>query len=200
VSVLENHIPTEFLRPDRRPHTAITIGWVAGFEHQMDVDRLPIKAALQQLLDERPEVSVMSVGLGLGLRSERYRLDKEVQLVVLTQHLAQWDIGIAPIADIDFNRARSNIKLKEYAAAGIPWLASPIGPYEGMGEKQGGRLVADDDWHAQLTQLIDKPRDRRKLAKRAEKWVSGQTLERHVDAWEAVLEGALRRRGATSSG
>ena len=40
------------------------------------------------------------------------------------------------------NRARSNIKLKEYAAAGACWLASPIGPYVGLGEKQGGRLVA----------------------------------------------------------
>ncbi len=28
------------------------------------------------------------------------------------------------------------MKLKEYAGAGAPWLASPIGPYAGLGEEQ----------------------------------------------------------------
>jgi glycosyltransferase involved in cell wall biosynthesis len=112
----------------------------------------------------------------------------------LANHTARFDIGIAPLANIEFNAARSNIKLKEYAAGGTPWLASPVGPYLGMGERQGGRLVDDDDWYEQLANLIDKPRALRKLEKRATKWVQGETLENNIDRWEQALEEALRAR------
>lgn len=199
-AVIENHLPDQFLRTDARPHAGVTIGWIAGLEHQMDSERLPIRAVLQRLLDERSDVNVATFGLGLGLRSERYRHVEVVALFELTGEAAAFDIGIAPLADLDFNRARSSIKLKEYAAAGVPWLASPIGPYAGLGEKQGGRLVADDRWYEALSQLIDRPRERRKLAKRAGKWVAGETLTKHVQVWEErFLEAVERSRAATAA-
>jgi len=197
--VIENQVPTQFLQLDSRPRSGVTIGWVAGLEHAMDAERLPIRATLQRLLDERPDVHVFTIGLRLGLASERYRALDIVPLFELTRELASFDIGIAPIADLDFNRARSNIKLKEYAAGGVPWLASPIGPYEGMGEKQGGRLVPDDRWHEELTRLIDKPRDRSKLAKRARKWVADQTLEKNVHAWDDALTATVERIRAAAA-
>ncbi len=111
--------------------------------------------------------------------------------------IASFDIGIALIDDIPFNRARSDVKVKEYAAAGVPWLASPIGPYAGLGEKQGGRLVADDDWFAALDRLVRKERERHKLAKRAASWAREESLERNLHRWEAVMVEAaeLARRG-----
>jgi glycosyltransferase involved in cell wall biosynthesis len=197
--VVENHLPDQFLQKDARPHGGVTIGWVAGLEHGLDADRLPIRASLQRLLDERPDVRVVTFGLGLGLKSERYTAVDVVPLFELCRRLADFDVGIAPIADLDFNRARSNIKLKEYAAAGVPWLASPIGPYAGMGEREGGRLVPDDRWYDELARLIDKPRERRKLAKRGRKWVEGETLTKHAGTWDAVLSGAVARaRGAAA--
>lgn len=200
-AVIENHVPDQFCDVDRRPHQGITIGWIAALEHQLDVDRLPIRDVLERLLDERPEVRVTTFGLRLGLKSERYEHVDVVPLLELTQAAAAFDIGIAPIADIDFNRSRSNIKLKEYAAARLPWLASAIGPYADMGERQGGRLVADDRWHEELARLIDKPRDRRKLAKRAVKWVAGETLMTHAATWEQRFGEAVERAraGATAA-
>ncbi len=196
--VIENHVPEAFLEHDRRPHGGVTIGWIAGLEHQLDVERIPIRDVLQRLLDERPDVSVVTFGLRLGLRSERYRAVDVVPLMRLCQEAACFDVGIAPIADIDLNRARSNIKLKEYAAAGAPWLASPIGPYADMGEQQGGRLVPDDGWHAAISRLLDKPRERRKLAKHAAKWVTGETLGRNAQGWEARFEAAIQRARAAA--
>ncbi len=187
VAVVENYLPDQLLDPDRRPHEGITIGWIAGLEHQMDVEQIPITAVLQRLLDERSDVNVVTIGLRLGLRSERYRAVKTVRITELSQHAAEFDIAIAPLADLPFGRARSNIKLKEYAAAGVPWLASPIGPYVGMGEHQGGRLVSDDRWYAELTRLIAKPRERRKLGKRAAKWARGETLSANAHLIEATL-------------
>jgi len=196
--VIENHVPDQWVLRSRPPREGVTIGWIAGLEHQLDVERIPIRAALQQLLDERPDVRVTSFGLALGLRDTRYRHVDVVPLMELTRAAGAFDVGIAPLADHAMNRARSNVKLKEYAAGGACWLASPIGPYTGHGEKQGGRLVADDDWSAALTRLVDKPRERAKLTKRAGKWVADETLTKSARTWEARFEAAIAR--ARSSG
>jgi glycosyltransferase involved in cell wall biosynthesis len=198
VAVVENHVPDQFLHASRRPHGGIVVGWIAGLEHQLDAQRIPIQETLQRLLDERPDVQVTTFGLGLGLRGGRYHHVDVVALLELANETAAFDIGIAPLADIPFNHSRSSIKLKEYAAAGVPWLASPIGPYAGLGEKQGGRLVADDGWQEAIGRLIDKERERRKLAKRAKKWASGEILSKHAPAWERHYTEALARTRAAA--
>jgi glycosyltransferase involved in cell wall biosynthesis len=198
VEVIENYVADHFARTARPQREGVTIGWVAGLEHAMDAERLPIRDVLQQLLDERPEVAVASIGLRLGLRSDRYHHIGSVPLHDLPDYLSQFHIGIAPLADLAFNRARSNIKVKEYTAVGVPWLASPVGPYVGLGEKQGGRLVGDGEWHSALIGLIERPRARSKLAKRAAKWAAGETLAKNARIWEARFAAAIER-AATSS-
>ena len=193
--VIENHVPDQFVQRSRPPRDGVTIGWIAGLEHQFDVERLPIRETLQRLLDERPEVRVVSFGLGLGLRGDRYRHVNVVPLMELTREAAAFDVGIAPISDHAMNRARSNVKLKEYAAGGACWLASPVGPYVGLGEKQGGRLVPDDGWHDALVRLLERPRERAKLTKRAGRWVAGETLSKNASTWETRFEEAIARAG-----
>lgn len=195
-ATISNYVPLQWIRDDRRPHAGVTIGWIAGLEHQLDVDRIPVVPALQRLLEERDDVAVHTFGLKLGLRGARTSHTDVVPLLELTERAAAFDVGIAPLADIAMNRARSDIKLKEYAAAGLSWLASPVGPYAGLGERQGGRLVADDRWYEELSRLVDKEKDRRKLAKKARKWVEGETLERNAHRWEALLTETVERARA----
>jgi glycosyltransferase involved in cell wall biosynthesis len=102
-------------------------------------------------------------------------------------------IGIAPLIDSAFNRGRSNVKLKEYAAAGAVWLASPVGPYLGMGEDQGGRLVEDDGWYEALDRLVRDHADRAALARRASAWARKQTIEHAGRAWETSFRSAIIR-------
>lgn len=194
VQVVENFIADHFTETPRREHSGLTIGWVAGLEHQVDVERIPIRAALEQLLGERPDVNVVSIGLGLGLGGDRYRHVVHVPLAELCHEIAGFDIGIAPLVDIPFNRARSNVKLKEYAGVGVPWLASPVEPYAWMGERQGGRLIPDDGWHPALRRLLDKSRERLKLGKQAAKWARGETLSQRVGAWEDALASVVPAR------
>jgi hypothetical protein len=202
-AVIENYIPGLFLQPrDRATKSGVTIGWVAGREHQLDREELPITATLARLLAERPDVNVVSIGLRLPLESPRYERVGAVNVLRLADVTSTFDVGIAPLADHAFNRAKSNVKVKEYAAGGAAWLASPVGPYAGLGEKQGGRLVADDRWHEQLTRLLDRPRERAKLAKRASKWAAGETLERNAHRWEQAFSEAIdgaRGQGARSA-
>ncbi len=186
VRVVENHLPDAF--PGTKPvkHDGVTLVWLAALEHQADYQGLRLKETLMRLLDAHADLRILSIGLGLGLPSDRYEHVKQVDFLGLPRALAHADVGIAPLVDIPWNQARSNVKLKEYAAAGLPWLASPVGAYRGMGEEQGGRLVADDDWHAAIDALVSDARARKKLAKRAAKWAKGETVSKHASVWEAI--------------
>jgi glycosyltransferase involved in cell wall biosynthesis len=192
-AVVENYPPNQFLNVRARPHDGVVVGWIAGKEHEVDVEPLRLRDAFGRLLDDLPELRIHTFGTKLGLRSERSVHVDVVPLLRLTEEAAAFDVGIAPLADVGFNRARSNIKLKEYAAAGLPWLASPTGPYAGMGEQQGGRLVPDDRWYEEVRRLVEKKRERRKLQKRAVKWVAGETLEGNAHRWEELFVDAVER-------
>jgi len=194
VRVIENFVAPTAPRPDPSREQLI-IGWVANIEHRADIERLGLRDTMQRLLDRHPHVNVATIGCRIGLKSERYHHIPDVDFEKLRGYVATFDIGLAPIADSAFNRSRSNIKVKEYAALGIPWLASPIGPYAGLGTNEGGRLVADDHWYEELERLVLDDRGRRKLAKKALKWGQRQTIEANAQLWEATLQEAARRAG-----
>ncbi|MCE3259878.1 MAG: glycosyl transferase group 1 [Bacteroidetes bacterium] len=45
----------------------------------------------------------------------------------LLSHIRTFHLGLSPLLDNDFSRAKSAFKLKQYFAAGVPVLASPVG-------------------------------------------------------------------------
>jgi glycosyltransferase involved in cell wall biosynthesis len=183
--VIGNYLAHDVARPRDR-HDGIVIGWVAAAEHLADVARIDIVDTLRRLVEKHDDVRVQCVGIDLAL-PERYDHLGLVPFLELPRAIGGFDIGIAPLADIPCNWARSDIKVKEYAASAVPWLASPIGPYQGLGEEQGGRLVPDDSWFDALDRLVTRRRERRRLARNAKKWAKHQTIEAAADRWERVF-------------
>lgn len=191
---VENFLPASYdVRAPRRRDDGLVIGWVAAFEHVQDAEQLRIRELLLRLLERHHDLRVEMLGVDLRLPPDRYSCTPWVAYPDLGKRIAAFDIGISPLCDVPFNRARSDVKVKEYGYARVPWLASPIGPYAGLGERQGGRLVADDGWEDALERLIASARDRRRLAKRGRQWAEGKTAARNLVAWEAVLEEAVER-------
>jgi glycosyltransferase involved in cell wall biosynthesis len=201
VRVVENYVEEGFVRERSvaHPPDGVTIGWIAGGEHRGDLRDLRLRRVLEALLQEQPHVSLVSVGLDLGVQNERYTHVAHVPFPQLPDAIAQFDVALAPIADVSFNRVRSNVKVKEYAAAGVPWLASPIGPYKGLGEEQGGRLVVNHGWADALTDVVTDADARGRLAERAARWGRTQTVLANVGEWEAVFAEAAERAGRTVS-
>jgi glycosyltransferase involved in cell wall biosynthesis len=199
VRVIENHLPGAFNRVRALGHEGLVIGWHAASEHRLDADALGLEAVLGVLLERHRDVHVVTVGLDLRLDHERYRREEFVPIAELTQLLADFDVGIVPLADTPFNRARSNVKARELAAAGVPWLASPVGAYRSLGREQGGMLVEEGDWLASLEALIGARRERAKLAKRARAWAQRETIWTASAQWEQAFHHAIasaRRAGA----
>jgi len=183
----------------RAAHAGVVVGWMAGSEHERDLPLLPIVDVLAQLLDRHAQLRVVTVGLRLPLRSERYEFRPKVPFGHLLGAMADFDIGIAPLADTPFNHARSDIKLKEYASVGAAWLASPVGAYRDTGGGEGGRLVGDDEWFDALDGLIRGGLRRRRLSRQALRWAHAQTIDRFAARWEEEFSLAIERAQARRS-
>jgi glycosyltransferase involved in cell wall biosynthesis len=193
VEVIENYLPPEFASQRSRRHAGLVIGWVAGLEHAVDDSRLGIGPVLLRLLDSYPKLRVAVVGHDLGLDHDRYFHLRGTDFGALLHTAAGFDIGIAPLASSRFNAARSNVKVKEYAALGIPWLASRVAPYADLGPEQGGLLVEDDAWERALRDLIEHPLRRARLGRRSRAWAATQTIDSAVQRWQEAFEGAVAR-------
>jgi glycosyltransferase involved in cell wall biosynthesis len=196
VRVLENRLPREFTAVKPVAHDGVVIACLAGLEHQTDYQQLGLYEILPRLLDAHPHLRVLTIGVNLGLPADRCEHIPLAGFLDLVRILARADVGLAPLVDTAWNRARSNVKLKEYAAAGLAWLASPVSPYRDMGARQGGRLVPDDGWRDAVERLVVDTRERRKLARRGAKWVKGEAVDRHAGDWEAALRDAADRARA----
>lgn len=196
IEVVENRLARDAPKARRRKHDGLVIGWTAGLEHASELPRIPIVDALRRLLDAHADLRVATLGLDLRLPPDRYTHNSEVPFNRIQEHVGGWDVAIAPLSDIPFNRTRSDVKLKEYASAGTPWLASPVGPYVGLGEEQGGRLVADGDWFEALDHLLRHRFERFRLGRKARAWAKSQTVDDGADRWEDLLRTAVERRAA----
>ena len=189
--MIDNFLPGAFNRVKPQGHDGIVIGWHAAAEHQLDIDALGIDRVLARVLDAHPDVRIVTLGIDLNLEHERCRREDFVPIFDLTKRLADFDVGIVPIADTPFNRGRSNVKAREYAAAGVPWLASPVGAYRHLGPDEGGRLVEDGEWFDALDELIRSRRDRAKQGKRAKAWAERETIWNMAGVWEQAFLDAI---------
>lgn len=112
-----------------------------------------------------------------------------------------WDVGIAPLADTTFNRCKSALKALDYAAMGLPILASDQPAYRSSpADGPGGWLVPDnpDAWFVALARLVRDHTLRRRLAEGARHAVTAATLaaqaERRRTAWLGLVHRTQRSR------
>lgn len=100
--------------------------------------------------DPRPKRASDQLGLPSSVPVEEREIVPVLQYPGIFQGM---DIGIAPLSDRPFNHAKSACKLLEYSAAGVPWIASDVGPYTWP----GGGLHARNakEWRRHLEQLLD---------------------------------------------
>lgn len=71
--------------------------------------------------------------------------------------LSKFHVGLAPLRLNDFNESKSYLKGLEYAAAGIPFIASPSEEYRLLHSRGVGRLASTpDEWRDHATELLDR--------------------------------------------
>lgn len=146
---------------------AVTIGYMGSRGHHRDL--LKVAGAITRILDEIPETRFETFGT-IAMPEELRRFGNRVAThkprnsygeFMQYLHDLQWDIGLAPLEDNEFNRCRSPIKFLEYTACGVATVASDIGVYRSVIGHQMGLLVADDEWVPSVRLAVTNPALRR---------------------------------------
>ncbi len=106
---------------------------------------------------------------------------------------SDFDIGIAPLGDKEFNRGKSCLKFYEYAAVGTAVLASDVLPYKERVDYRAKNT--HKDWYKKLEKLIVDDKFRKDLADKQQKWVKeNRGLDKIGLDWEIACqkEGGLK--------
>lgn len=103
--------------------------------------------------------------------------------------LRRWfDVGLAPLAPTEFNRSKSDLRLLELAALGIPWVASNVGPYASVREARGGLHVnIHRGWYQALSAVCGDEDMRRELRMQGRVWARTRTISTALPKWEEAF-------------
>ena len=100
------------------------------------------------------------------------------------------DVAIAPLTDTEFNYGKSDLKLLEYTALGLPGLFSNLsnkGPYDQ--HKDVLRLDNNpDNWYNALKELEDCPEYRIKLLDTQQKILNSRWLEDNITTYTDIYQ------------
>jgi hypothetical protein len=126
----------------------------------------------------------------IGLPADKVVLHDPVMLHRIHEIL-DFDIGLVPLVDNRFNRAKSCLKGMEYAAAGILPVASPLPEYRWLASQAGIVLSEAHEWQEILNTLVDDKQQREQRARAARSAVLGPlSQERNAWRWERAFETA----------
>jgi hypothetical protein len=151
------------------------IGYMASADHAHNLT--PVLPAIERLLDESGHVEFEFFGsipvpgnlqrFGGRILTGNPVTNYDEFLDAFTSH--EWDIGICPLAPIDFNLTKANTKWVEYTAAGAAVVASRGTVYDESCADGCGLLAATpDEWFSALDLLVKNADERVAMVGRAQ--------------------------------
>jgi glycosyltransferase involved in cell wall biosynthesis len=142
-----------------------TLGWAGSPVNHAD-DLTATRGGVAMALDDHRDWHFMCVGggehvkavqKGLGLSELPEATDwRPLELHGLL--ICALDVGIVPLSDSVFNAAKSWLKGLEYAALGIPFVASDVPEYRRLKEEFGLGSLADSkakNWRRRLAPMLE---------------------------------------------
>lgn len=189
------------------PNTSeeIRIGWCGSWAHKEDL--LFIGPILKKIIEKYPNVIFVYVGMGGVYESNSYlkwiygedlfpmippekrEYHEGVEADFWADKLAglALDIGIAPVMNNEFSRAKSNIKYQEYAINRIPGIYSDVLYKDTVKDNYDGFVVPFDSaekWFDKISWLIENEDERRKMGQNAYHRAKKEfNIERQYGQW-----------------
>ena len=192
--VLYNYVPERMLQV---PHNdSSIIGW-GGSVHSHPTDLQAMGPSIAQLLQTGHRFKIAGPiqgvhnALGVPLSTEIDCVGP-VDIDAWPLALGSIGIGVAPLADTKFNAAKSWLKMAEYAAVGVPCVASPRAEYARL-HKLGVGLLANksNEWRSKLQTLAGSVSMRTDLAARGREVMETLTIEENAWRWWTAWSDAL---------
>lgn len=163
--IITSAVDTKSITPADIKNEVLTIGWIGSewTSKYLSVlepvfNELSKKFKFQLLLVGAKE----SVNFNCEVKKVKWSLETE------NKYLNQMDIGIMPLFDNEFERAKGGFKLLQYMSAGKPVLASPVGINKEIvlpGET-GFLCETDKEWYTAFCNLMEDETSRKKMGNR----------------------------------
>lgn len=197
--VIPNYVPQNALDVDHEDSSVF--GWGGGLHSH--ADDIPVLGnSVQRLVGEGHHFRI--IGPDIGVR-QAFRLSRRedfdatgpLDIAYWIAGLALLGIGIAPLKESTFNRAKSWLKPMEYAAAGVPSVVSPSPAYLELSKTHGIGDVAHKpkDWYRLLRRLITDDAYRIDRGAQSRAAARELTIEKHAWRWmEAWTDAMLIQR------
>lgn len=159
VHLIENCVTVNDFVPRKFTGKAPVIGWVGSTAHRSgDLEELyGVFSNSFKFHHSGHYGSQDKFAKALGVKSSRVSKSPMRPPLEYAKMSFCFDIGLAPLSDIEFNYAKSWIKLIEYSASAIPFIASPRPEYIRLVQRLGmGRIAYEPvDWMRHVTELQD---------------------------------------------
>lgn len=204
VRVIPNYVPARYLDAWREDHDGLFVGWSGSIETHPD-DLQVTGGGVARAVD-KCGATMAIVGTGKGVKAAMGLNAIPMscgwrQLDDYPDAIAQFDVGIVPLELSPFNEAKSWLKGLEYAAVGVPFVATPTGPYRALAELGCGLLAETPrQWEGIVKRLLRDDDFRLKTAAQGRAVAARMTIESHaqewLDAWESVVNGSLATSAA----
>lgn len=180
--VIYNHLPAHYFGVDHQDSDRM--GWPAYLGAHPD-DPGTVGGAVARLCARPGDFQVVGdptgCGEAFGLATDPSGHDP-VEIMDWPAAVAKLGIGLCPLADTKFNRAKSWLKPLELSALGVPWVGSPRAEYERF-NRLGAGVLADTPrrWYRELKRLQDSPELRRDRAEAGRE--VAETFRMEPNAW-----------------
>jgi glycosyltransferase involved in cell wall biosynthesis len=197
VAVLPNCVPRLMLgAAPREPRDGRTVGWpgyVGTHPHDLEATRGGVGMACRDV-----GARFLNVGSGrlvaeqLELGDVEFAATGGAEFADYAHAIAQFDVGIVPLAATAFNEAKSSLKGLELAAVGVPFVASTTSDYVRIAGEGIGLLAKpkSKEWRRAVKELLAH-RDEYGEAMRAvvarEHVIEDQGW-RWIEAWDEALK------------
>lgn len=201
ITVLPNYIPAFLLDLPRQERPRPVLGYQGGGSHGADVGVVadPVRRFLKRFprwdlrlggADYRPTFKV-------GDRAHYTPWVPIFDDPAGYYATLEFDIGLAPLALRPFDFSKSNIKVLEYAARGIPSIATDCSVYQSfIRHGENGFLVKEEhEWLKYLSVLAGDDALRAKMGDCAREDARNWTIEGNYQRWERAYEGLFAPSG-----
>ena len=192
VRVTPTSTPARVRATARPHHSKLTIGWTGGVSHMRDMAM--IAQVWRDVIDATgARGHFVGADYRNMVRPEGFDYTPWVEDVPSYFRLLDFDIGLAPLAPHPFADSKSHIKALEYAALGIPCIASDCLAYRDfvIDGVTGFLVRTPGEWREAMMLLAHDERMRSEMGVKARELASTWTVEANWQRWDSVYQRLL---------
>ena len=166
------------------------VGWI-GTKTTFEKHLLPCRNWIKKLQEQDSSIHFHIVGI-----TEEMDLGANVKYIQWTEatevsEILKMDVGIMPLQDSEWERGKCAYKLIQYAACGIPGVASDVGMNKEICVESETGFIAnnDDEWIEKILSLKNNQNQRKDMGTKVRKLVEEKfCIQVTADRWLKLLK------------